>query len=120
MPSAPQGTEKLAEYVRMLGRVYPLVAIGGIKLDNAEEVLNTGVGSIAVITAITEAPDPEAAIKEWQELLFKHGIRDTEEGVSENNAKQKISSPKKPQKKAAGQAVSGNLDAGGKKKTKDT
>ncbi len=118
MPSAPQGTDKLAEYVRMLGRIYPLVAIGGIKLDNAEEVLNTGVGSIAVITAITEAPDPEAAIKDWQEQLLKHDIRDTEEGVSENSAKQKASALKKPQKKADGQAVT-NRGAAKEAKAKD-
>ncbi|NQY86701.1 MAG: thiamine phosphate synthase [Colwellia sp.] len=40
----------------------PIVAIGGINLDRAPQVLATGVDSIAVVTAITEAKDPEAAV----------------------------------------------------------
>lgn len=40
----------------------PIVAIGGINLVRAPEVLATGVDSIAVVTAITEAANPEQAI----------------------------------------------------------
>ena len=48
---------------------YPVVAIGGIDLARAEEVAKTGVGSIAVVRAITEAADPEAAIVELESVL---------------------------------------------------
>lgn len=40
----------------------PVVAIGGINLARAPQVLATGVDSIAVVTAITEAEDPEQAV----------------------------------------------------------
>ncbi|MHB8292292.1 MAG: thiamine phosphate synthase [bacterium] len=42
----------------------PVIAIGGINLDNAEKVIGTGVKGIAVISAVSGAKDPlTAAIK---------------------------------------------------------
>jgi len=60
MPSAPQGLAQLARHIGRLGD-YPTVAIGGISLERAPEVLATGVGSIAVVSAITQAQDWKAA-----------------------------------------------------------
>ena len=71
MPSAPQGLYHLRSYVEALGDKMPTVAIGGIKLNTVEAVAKTGVGSVAVITAITKASDPEAAVKAWQEALHE-------------------------------------------------
>jgi thiamine-phosphate pyrophosphorylase len=62
MPTAPQGLARLARYVRLLDGVVPTVAIGGIELASLDTVLSTGVGSAAVVRAITEAPDPENAV----------------------------------------------------------
>ena len=56
MPSAPQGLEQLARHVERLAD-YPTVAIGGISLARAPAVMATGVGSIAVVSAITQAAD---------------------------------------------------------------
>lgn len=56
MPSAPQGLQQLAAHVKRLGD-YPTVAIGGISLARAPAVLETGVGSVAVVSAITQAED---------------------------------------------------------------
>lgn len=56
MPSAPQGLAQLADHVKRLAE-YPTVAIGGISLERAASVLKTGVGSIAVVSAITQAND---------------------------------------------------------------
>ena len=56
MPSAPQGLEQLAQHIQRLGD-YPTVAIGGISLERAPAVLATGVGSVAVVSAITQAAD---------------------------------------------------------------
>lgn len=70
MPTAPQGLEKLrqyVEYVRTHGNL-PTVAIGGITLENAPAVLATGVSSLAVVRAVTEAADPAAAVKAFQSL----------------------------------------------------
>lgn len=47
----------------------PMVAIGGITTENAASVAETGVGSIAVVTAITEANDPEAATAHLQRII---------------------------------------------------
>ncbi|MDX2367799.1 MAG: thiamine phosphate synthase, partial [Colwellia sp.] len=44
--------------------IIPVVAIGGINLERAPQVLATGVDSIAVVTAITEAKQPEEAVKQ--------------------------------------------------------
>lgn len=60
MPSAPQGLEALTRYVKRLPGI-STVAIGGISLERAPAVLATGVGSIAVVSAITQAHDWQAA-----------------------------------------------------------
>lgn len=60
MPSQPQGVARLAQYVP-LAAPYPTVAIGGINAERLTAVAATGVKSIAVVTAITEAADPERA-----------------------------------------------------------
>ena len=67
MPTAPQGLDKLREYVKQAGGT-PVVAIGGIDLDNAAQVLQTGVSSLAVVRAVTEAENPEAVVKAFQAL----------------------------------------------------
>lgn len=77
MTSAPQGLEKLKELAYLMSD-YPLVAIGGINVDNARAVLACGVGSIAVVHALTDAPDVEVAIAqlkscfETQAVLLLH------------------------------------------------
>lgn len=60
MPSEPQGLQQLAGHIHRL-QGYPTVAIGGISLARAPEVLATGVGSIAVVSAITQAQDWQSA-----------------------------------------------------------
>jgi len=47
----------------------PIVAMGGITLDNANTVLATGVQSIAVETAVTQAADPVQAAASFQSLF---------------------------------------------------
>jgi len=67
MPSAPQGLEQLARHIERLAD-YPTVAIGGISLERAAAVLATGVGSIAVVSAITQADDWQAATAQLLQL----------------------------------------------------
>jgi hydroxymethylpyrimidine kinase/phosphomethylpyrimidine kinase/thiamine-phosphate diphosphorylase len=57
MPWQPQGFDLLAEWIRLLEGHTPLVAIGGIDLPRAKELHKTGVGSVAMISAITKATD---------------------------------------------------------------
>lgn len=57
MPFSPQGEDRLKQWVTLLTPHYPLVAIGGIDLDRAQRLKQTGVGSVAMISAITKAAD---------------------------------------------------------------
>jgi thiamine-phosphate pyrophosphorylase len=43
---------------------HPLVAIGSIKHDNARDVILAGAQSVAVVSGIVSAPDPEAATRD--------------------------------------------------------
>lgn len=63
-----QGTEKLARMAALLPD-YPLVAIGGINLARAPAVAATGVGSIAVVSAITGADDYRRAVNQLQAVI---------------------------------------------------
>ena len=65
MPSKPQGVFKLALEQEIIQDLVPTVAIGGIKLHNVEDVLETGVGSVALITGITKADDPDKETQVW-------------------------------------------------------
>ncbi|HIQ14210.1 MAG TPA: thiamine phosphate synthase [Leucothrix sp.] len=64
MPWIPQGVATVKMWVHLLGDEYPLVAIGGINAERAKVLKATGVGSVAMITAITEADDYEKATKD--------------------------------------------------------
>jgi thiamine-phosphate pyrophosphorylase len=68
MPSAPQGLTQLARHIARL-EDYPTVAIGGISLERAPDVLATGVGSIAVVSAITATDDWQAATRQLLDLV---------------------------------------------------
>ncbi|WP_413691549.1 thiamine phosphate synthase [Psychromonas sp. KJ10-2] len=68
MPSDPQGLTRLAKYAALLSKT-PTVAIGGINLDRAPAVWQCGVGSIAVVTAITKADDPQQVINQFNQVM---------------------------------------------------
>ncbi|MBU2428871.1 MAG: thiamine phosphate synthase [Gammaproteobacteria bacterium] len=65
MPSAPQGLERLQDYVQLCGSL-PTVAIGGIDTTNIQSVLQTGVQGVAVVSAIIGAAQPEKALAQLQ------------------------------------------------------
>ncbi len=47
----------------------PVVAIGGITLHNAPQLIAAGVDAVAVISAVFTAPDVAAAAREFQDLF---------------------------------------------------
>jgi thiamine-phosphate pyrophosphorylase len=47
----------------------PIVAIGGIKDNNIEEVLETGVDSVCIVTAITLSKDPKKATERFTKFF---------------------------------------------------
>lgn len=61
MKFADQGIDQLREWSRLLKPAYTLCAIGGIDYSRAPTVLATGVGSCALVSAITHAADYRGA-----------------------------------------------------------
>jgi thiamine-phosphate pyrophosphorylase len=64
MRFAPQGIAKITEWKKRIGNI-PLVAIGGIKLEQAAEIFAAGADSIAVVSDVTQNPDPDARVRAW-------------------------------------------------------
>ncbi|MBB5048169.1 thiamine-phosphate pyrophosphorylase [Rhodopseudomonas rhenobacensis] len=64
MRFAPQGIAKISEWKKRVGTI-PLVAIGGIKLEQAAEIFAAGADSIAVVSDVTQNPDPDARVRAW-------------------------------------------------------
>jgi thiamine-phosphate pyrophosphorylase len=64
MRFAPHGIAKITEWKKRVGSI-PLVAIGGIKLEQAEEIFAAGADSIAVVSDVTQNADPDARVRAW-------------------------------------------------------
>lgn len=70
MPFAAQGTSTLSYWIKTLEN-YEVVAIGGINLENIFAILDVGINSVAVISAITKAEDYMTATTRFLHLLEK-------------------------------------------------
>lgn len=68
MPSKPQGLKALKHQVEQTPN-FPTVAIGGISLERVPDVVATGVGSVALVSAITKAPDWQQVTRKLLELV---------------------------------------------------
>jgi thiamine-phosphate pyrophosphorylase len=64
MRFGPQGIPRIAEWKKKIGDI-PLVAIGGIKFEQAREIFEAGADSIAVVSDVTQAKDPDARVNQW-------------------------------------------------------
>jgi len=64
MRFAPQGIERITAWKLDIGDI-PLVAIGGIKLEQAEMIFAAGANSIAVVSDVTQNADPDARVRAW-------------------------------------------------------
>ncbi|MGC1441182.1 MAG: thiamine phosphate synthase [Burkholderiaceae bacterium] len=62
---AAQGLENVARWREQVPADLPLIAIGGITVERATEVLHAGASSIAVIGDILNAADPESQTRRW-------------------------------------------------------
>jgi thiamine-phosphate pyrophosphorylase len=68
--TAPVGLDYVKQAMEILGGTgIGHVAIGGITLDNVEDVLRAGARAIAVCSAVTEAADPTAACRAFKEKI---------------------------------------------------
>jgi thiamine-phosphate pyrophosphorylase len=64
MRFAPRGVAKITEWKKRVGSI-PLVAIGGIKLEQAAAIFAAGADSIAVVSDVTQNADPDARVRAW-------------------------------------------------------
>ncbi len=51
---------------------HPLVAIGGINVSNAADVVNAGADCVAVVSAVCAAPDPESESRKLADIIKTH------------------------------------------------
>jgi thiamine-phosphate pyrophosphorylase len=64
MRFGPQGVARIGEWKKRVGNT-PLVAIGGIKLEQAADIFAAGADSIAVVSDVTQNADPDARVRAW-------------------------------------------------------
>ena len=67
MRFAPQGIARITEWKKRIGDIQ-LVAIGGIKLEQAAEIYAAGADSIAVVSDVTQHPEPDARVRAWLQM----------------------------------------------------
>jgi thiamine-phosphate pyrophosphorylase len=71
-PDPVVGLEGLSSIAKVVHK--PIVAIGGIKLENAREVLKAGAHSIAVIRDLLDSPDIVKRTREWVQITSHHHL----------------------------------------------
>jgi thiamine-phosphate pyrophosphorylase len=68
-PIGPEGLARIVAVFRRRAPNLPLAGIAGIDAGNAAEVIAAGAGGIAVISALSLAPDPAAAARTLREIV---------------------------------------------------
>lgn len=70
MPWTPQGDDNLAHWCALLQPGTPVVAIGGMDEQRTQEAARCGAAGVAVVSAITAAASPEAAVASLQAAMM--------------------------------------------------
>ncbi len=68
--SQPRSVDELREVIAAV--TIPVIAIGGITTSNVEEILCPGLAGIAVISAVSDAENPTAVIRQFVRKLEEH------------------------------------------------
>jgi ribulose-phosphate 3-epimerase len=71
IPSCRAKIRRLRDRTRAAGRVIPIEVDGGIKLDNAEDIIRDGCEIVVAGSAVYDAPDPAAAIRALKDIARK-------------------------------------------------
>jgi ribulose-phosphate 3-epimerase len=71
IPSCRAKISRLRAWTRAAGRVIPIEVDGGIKLDNAEDIIRDGCEIVVAGSAVYDAPDPAAAIRALKDIARK-------------------------------------------------
>ncbi len=67
LPLGVETLEKITPHLKI-----PFTCMGGIKLDNLDEVLTRGARHIAVVTAVTEANNIQLSVKQLREKILSY------------------------------------------------
>jgi thiamine-phosphate pyrophosphorylase len=62
-PIGPQGLARIIEVLKRRKQPMPVCGIAGVDATNAAEVIGAGADGVAVISALSLAPDPAAAAR---------------------------------------------------------
>jgi thiamine-phosphate pyrophosphorylase len=68
-PIGVDGLRAIVEAIRAREPNYPICAIAGITSGNAADVISAGVDGVAVISALSLAPDPGKAAQELRAVV---------------------------------------------------
>jgi thiamine-phosphate pyrophosphorylase len=68
-PIGPAGLARIIAALRRRGRHLPVCGIAGIDSSNAAEVVAAGADGVAVISALSLAPDPAAAARALRDIV---------------------------------------------------
>ncbi len=68
-PIGPAGFAEIAAVLRRRAPALPLLGIAGIDASNAGAVIAAGADGVAVISALSLAPDPAAAARGLREMV---------------------------------------------------
>jgi len=68
-PIGPEGLTRIATILRGRAPYFPVVGIAGIDAGNAAAVIAAGADGVAVISAVSLAPDPAAAARALREVV---------------------------------------------------
>jgi thiamine-phosphate pyrophosphorylase len=69
LPIGVAGLTQIAQALRARAPELPIAGIAGIDRSNAADVIMAGAGGVAVISAVSLAPDPRAAARELRAIV---------------------------------------------------
>jgi ribulose-phosphate 3-epimerase len=68
IPSCRDKIRRLRDRLRAAGLTVPIEVDGGIKLDNAEDIMRAGMEIVVAGSAVYDAPDPAAVIRKLKDI----------------------------------------------------
>ena len=71
IPSCRDKIRRLRDRIRAAGLTVPIEVDGGVKLDNAKDIIRDGCGIVVAGSAVYDAPDPAAAIRTLKDIARK-------------------------------------------------
>ncbi|WP_395627478.1 thiamine phosphate synthase, partial [Daejeonella sp.] len=65
-----EGYQEIVQKMQELQINIPLIGVGGIKLEDTEDLLNTGIDGLAVSAAVNLAENPGTIIKDFYKKIY--------------------------------------------------